>query len=132
MRLVVVTPERLVLDTDVEEVYAPGVMGQFGVLPKHVTFLTALASGELRYRERGTDRYMAVSGGVCEVLDDTATILADTAEAASEIDVDRASAAEKRAIDALSRAAAGSLEHTELRAAAERAANRRAVAARAR
>ncbi len=132
MRLVVITPERLALDTPIEEVYAPGVMGEFGVLPKHVNFLTALAPGEVRYRESGTDRYMAVSGGVCEVLDDGVTILADTAEPAEDIDVERAAAAERRALDHLEKLTPGSPECDEMRAAAGRATVRRQVAARAR
>ena len=123
MHLLVVTPDRQVLDAEVEEIYAPGLSGQFGVLPKHVSFVTALVPGEIRY--------MAVSGGVCEVSGDTVTILADTAEPASEIDLDRAIAAEKRAAERLPREAWGSAEHDETLAAAARAGARRQVAARA-
>ena len=83
MRLLLVTPAREVLDAEVEEVYAPGVLGEFGVLPQHATFLTALDTGKLRYRTGGKDHYLEVSGGVCEVLGDTVTILADTAEEAT-------------------------------------------------
>ena len=90
MRLLLVTPERQLLDTDIEEVYAPGVLGQFGVLPEHVNFLTALGTGELRYRTKGADHYVAVSGGILEVLDDLVTVLADSAEFAEEISVTRA------------------------------------------
>lgn len=132
MRLVVITPERLALDTSIEEVYAPGVMGQFGVLPKHVNFLTALAPGEVRYRESGADRYMAVSGGVCEVLNDGVTILADAAEPAEDIDVERAATAERRALDCLKELPPGSPEYDEMRAAVGRATVRRQVATRAR
>lgn len=132
MRLVVVTPDRQALDTEVEEVYAPGVAGQFGVLPKHVSFVTALVAGELRYRERGADRYMAISGGVCEVSDDTVTILADTAEGAVDIDLERVASAERRAAEALPRLSWGTPEREEATAAAARAAARRQVAARSR
>ena len=131
MHLLVVTPDRQVLDAEVEEIYAPGLSGQFGVLPKHVSFVTALVPGEIRYKERGSDRFMAVSGGVCEVSGDTVTILADTAEPAAEIDLDRAIAAEKRAAERLPREAWGSAEHDETLAAAARAGARRQVAARA-
>ena len=131
MRLVVVTPERLVLDAEVEEIYAPGVMGQFGVLPEHVNFLTSLVPGEVRYREKGADRYLAIGGGVCEVVDDVVTILADTAETADEIDLERAVSAEQRAVAVLDSVAFGSAEYEEVRSAADRAAARRAVASRA-
>ena len=117
MRLVVVTPERLVLDAEVEEIYAPGVMGQFGVLPEHVNFLTSLVPGEVRYREKGADRYLAIGGGVCEVVDDVVTILADTAETADEIDLERAVSAEQRAVAVLDSVAFGSAEYEEVRSA---------------
>ena len=132
MRLVVVTPERQLLDVSVEEVYAPGIAGQFGVLPKHVSFLTALVPGEVRYREAGVDHYLAIGGGICEVVDDVVTILADSAEAATDIDVARAVAAEKQALERLTQLPTGSLEYDAERAAAERAAARRQVATRAR
>src|SRR5262245_66178557 len=97
MRFRLVTPARELLDLEVEEVYAPGVLGQFGVLPLHANFLTALEPGELRYRANGKDYYVAVSGGVCEVLDDVVTVLADAAEPAAEIDGARAREAEEEA-----------------------------------
>jgi F-type H+-transporting ATPase subunit epsilon len=132
MRLVVVTPDRHVLDTEVEEVYAPGVAGQFGVLPRHVNFLTALEPGEVRYREGGVDRYLAIGGGICEVVNDVVTILADSAEFAADIDLERAVAAEKRALEQIARLPWSAPDAEELRVAAARAAARRQVAARAR
>ena len=129
MRLVIVTPERQLLDATVEEVYAPGVAGQFGVLPLHVNFLTALTAGELRYREHGADHYLAVSGGILEVKDDVVTVLADTAEPAEEIDVERAAVAEKRAQEQITVLVFGSAEYVEVRAAIDRATTRRQVAA---
>lgn len=131
MRLLLVTPERQLLDTEVEEVYAPGVLGQFGVLPEHVNFLTALGTGELRYRTKGVDHHVAVSGGILEVLDDVVTVLADSAEAAEEIDVERARIAEERIKHALDRTAADAPEAADLQAALVRAANRQAVGAKA-
>ena len=131
MRFRLVTPSRELLDTEVEEVYAPGVLGQFGVLPLHANFLTALEPGELRYRANGRDHYVAVSGGVCEVLDDVVTVLADAAEPAGEIDVARARAAEQRAAAELDASDAESPEGLAARAALERAQNRIRVAARA-
>jgi F-type H+-transporting ATPase subunit epsilon len=131
MRFRLVTPARELLDLDVEEVYAPGVLGQFGVLPLHVNFLTALQTGELRYRANGKDFYVAVSGGICEVLDDVVTVLADAAEPAGEIDVERARLAERNAAGRLEIVEPDSPEGMEARAALERAQNRLKVAARA-
>jgi F-type H+-transporting ATPase subunit epsilon len=127
MRLLLVTPERQLLDTDIEEVYAPGVLGQFGVLPEHVNFLTALGTGELRYRSQGVDHYVAVSGGILEVLDDVVTVLADSAERAEEIDVERARLATERLQHALTRTSADAPEVKDLQSALVRAANRQTV-----
>ena len=131
LRLVLVTPESQLLDSEIEEVYAPGVLGQFGVLPEHVNFLTALGTGELRYRTQGVDHFVAISGGILEVLDDVVTVLADTAERAEEIDVERARVAAERLQHALARTSADAPEIADLQAALARAVNRQAVGARA-
>jgi F-type H+-transporting ATPase subunit epsilon len=92
-RLRIVTPERLLLDEEVEEVVAPGAAGEFGVLPDHITFLTTLAPGRLVYRI-GTERHViAIFGGYAEVVDNVMTVLADGAEPARQIDLEAARAA---------------------------------------
>ena len=65
--LEVVTPDRLVLSTEVDVVVCPGVEGQFAVLPGHIPFLSALDIGEMYYRKGGQTEYLAVSGGFAEV-----------------------------------------------------------------
>ncbi len=129
MRLQLVTPDRQVLDTDIEEVYAPGIQGQFGVLPEHVNFLTALDTGELRYRTDGKDHWAAVSGGVAEVLADGVTILADNAALADEVDVEAAKAAAASAEAGLKDAEPGTPEAIDLAAELAWAEARQAVAA---
>jgi F-type H+-transporting ATPase subunit epsilon len=97
IRLRVVTPSRLLLDDVVDEVTAPGVLGEFGVLPDHIAFLTLLVPGEMSYKE-GTARHsLAVSGGYAEVLDNVMTVLAPAAEFAGEINTDRARQAKETA-----------------------------------
>jgi F-type H+-transporting ATPase subunit epsilon len=87
IRLRVVTPSRLLLDEEVDEVTAPGALGEFGVLPNHITFLTLLEPGEMSFKQ-GVNRYfLAVSGGYAEVLDNAMTVLADSAEYPDEIDI---------------------------------------------
>ncbi len=130
MRLQLVTPNRQVLDTEIEEVYAPGTQGEFGVLPQHVNFLTSLDTGALRYRTDGKDHWVAVSGGVAEVLADGVTILADSAELAEEIDLDAAKASAASAEAGLKEAEAGTPEATDLAAEFAWAETRQAVAAR--
>jgi F-type H+-transporting ATPase subunit epsilon len=89
-RLRIVTPERELLDEDVEEVTAPGAAGEFGVLPDHIAFLTVLAPGRLIYKTGGRRHVLAVFGGYAEVADNVMTVLADGAELVSEIDAQRA------------------------------------------
>lgn len=97
IRLKVVTPGRLLLDEEVDEVTAPGVKGEFGVLPNHISFLTLLEPGEMSYKQGATKRFLAVSGGYAEVLDNVMTVLAPAAEFGVEIDVTRARAARETA-----------------------------------
>jgi F-type H+-transporting ATPase subunit epsilon len=93
----VVTPSRLLLDEEVDEVTGPGALGEFGVLPNHISFLGLLESGEMSYKQGATRRYLAVSGGYAEVLENVMTVLASAAEFGAEIDVARARAAKDKA-----------------------------------
>jgi F-type H+-transporting ATPase subunit epsilon len=97
LRLRIVTPERQLLDEEVDEVTAPGTVGEFGVLPNHVTFLSSLQPGRLLYKQRGQTHTLVVGGGFAEVSDNVMTILADSAEFANEINVDRARTALQKA-----------------------------------
>jgi F-type H+-transporting ATPase subunit epsilon len=96
-RLRIVTPERLLLDEEVEEVIAPGSAGEFGVLPDHITFLTALAPGRLVYRSGAQRNVVAIFGGYAEVVDNVMTVLADGAEPARQIDLEAARRAQQDA-----------------------------------
>ena len=101
IRLRVVTPSRLLLDEDVDEVTAHGELGEFGVLPNHIAFLSTLVAGELSYKQGTVKRTLVVSGGYAEVLNNVMTVLAPAAEFASEIDVSRAERAKARAETAM-------------------------------
>jgi F-type H+-transporting ATPase subunit epsilon len=90
LTLDIVTPERRVLSVTCDEVRAPGVQGGFGVRLNHEPFMTALDPGRLTYVEGGREHHFAVGGGFFQVADNRVIVLADTAEAAGEIDVDRA------------------------------------------
>ena len=97
IRLRIVTPTRLLIDQEVDEVTAPGVMGEFGVLPNHIAFLTLLVPGEMSYKQGMTKHYLAVSDGYAEVLNNVMTVLTSAAEFATEIDTGRAQHAKERA-----------------------------------
>ncbi len=101
LRLRIVTPERQVLDEEVEEVTAPGTAGEFGVLPNHVTFLSSLQPGRLLYKQRGQNHTLVIGGGFAEVSDNIMTVLADSAEAIKEINVERARTALQKAEESL-------------------------------
>jgi F-type H+-transporting ATPase subunit epsilon len=100
----IVTVERKLLEeSGIDEVIAPGVEGQLAVLPKHAAFMTMLAPGELILKKDGDEIPFAVTGGFFEVLNDKVIVLADAAERAEDIDMERAEQARQRAEQALER-----------------------------
>ena len=104
LTLELVTPDRAVVRESVDEIQIPGSEGYLGVLPGHTPLLTTLQVGELWFRQ-GDDRcYVSVAFGFAEILPDRVTILAQIAERAEEIDVDRAQEAARRSRDRLTRA----------------------------
>jgi F-type H+-transporting ATPase subunit epsilon len=97
----IVTPERLLVHEQVDEIQIPGWNGFFGVLPGHTPLLAALAVGELWYRKGQEKTFLSVAYGFAEVLPERVTILAQLAERAEDIDVERAEAAHRRAMERL-------------------------------
>ena len=77
IHLKVITPTELVVDEQVDEVVAPGLVGEFGILPGHVPFITTLHSGELKYKVGNSETKIVVEGGVADVRDDVVSILTD-------------------------------------------------------
>ncbi len=124
-----VTPERTVFSGDVTSLTAPSTEGLFGVLPGHAALLTSLATGLLSFVQNdGQSRQAAVSGGFAEVEKGRVVILAETAELADEIDVERARQALARAREALAQSPKG-VESEQLRQAIARAQSRLRAAA---
>lgn len=103
IRLDLVTPERLLLSEDVDEVVAPGFLGEFGVLPEHAHYLALLSIGVLKYRRGAETRKIAVGGGFAEVSPERVVVMAHVAERAEEIDVERARRARERAEEEMAR-----------------------------
>lgn len=126
LRLEVVTPHGSVLSQDVDEVVAPGSEGEFGVLPGHVPFVTMLKIGILIYRHGGTLGYIFINSGYAEVIDDIVLVLADSAEKAEKIDIERAREAMKRAEERLKKAT--EIDFVRAQASIERAITRIQVA----
>jgi F-type H+-transporting ATPase subunit epsilon len=102
LQLTIVSPERELYSGKVDMVLAPGVEGQLGILPNHIPLITQLAEGELCARVGDEEHYFAIHGGFMHVLPDQVTVLADVAERAEEIDIERAEAARQRALETLS------------------------------
>ena len=97
LQLEVVTPDNTVVSAEAEMVVCPGVEGEFGVLPEHVSLLSALKIGDMRYRAGGKDEYLFISGGFADVNNNVMTVLAESAERAADIDTARAQSAKERA-----------------------------------
>lgn len=100
-KLEIVTAEKAAFSDDVNALVAPGVAGELGILPHHTPLMTMLQPGELRIRKGAEEIIMAVSGGFLEVRPDKVVILADAAERAEDIDVERAQAARRRAEESI-------------------------------
>ena len=97
LQLSVVTPDKTVVSETVEMCICPGVAGEFGVLPNHVSILSALKIGDLRYRANGKDEHVFISGGFADMNNNVLSVLAESAEKAADIDEARARAAKERA-----------------------------------
>jgi len=121
IQLRIVTPDRELVEGEVSEVSIPGKEGYLGVLPGHAPLLTELQSGELTYRQDDMDFHVAIHWGFAEVLPDRVIILADIAERAEEIDVERAERARRRAEEYLKQPSESEAEIEEAREALRRA-----------
>jgi len=90
LHLKVITPLKLVIDEQVELVEGPGELGEFGILPGHVPFVTTLNPGFLKFRQGSETRSLVIHGGLAEVSNDNVRILTDSTEDPSSIDTDAA------------------------------------------
>ena len=129
----IVTPERRVFSEPITSLVAPGVEGQFGILVHHVPFISALQPGAIKIRnQENQELLLATSGGFFEITENRAVILADTAEFAAELDLERAQASLERARQRLRGELESDADHQRAEQALERAAARVRVAAQTR
>jgi F-type H+-transporting ATPase subunit epsilon len=101
LQLEIVTPERQVYSDTVDSVQLPGSEGELGVLPHHAPLVSTLGVGELRFRKDGTEESFAIVGGFLQVRPDRVVVLAETADLASDIDLEKAQEARREAERAL-------------------------------
>ena len=116
----VVTPERAVVHEQVDELEIPGAEGYFGVLPGHAPLFSELKVGEVGYRKGNTWSFLSVAWGFVEIQSNQVRLLAETAERAQEIDLDRATRAKERAEQRIAKGG-GDIDHRRALVALERA-----------
>ena len=114
LQLEIVTPEKLAYADEVDSVVLPGSEGELGVLPHHAPLISTLGAGELRLRKGGQEESFAIVGGFLQVLPDKVVVMAETADMASEIDLEKALEARRKAEQVLE---SGFVEGADLAAA---------------
>ena len=114
LQLEIVTPEKLAYQDEVDSVVLPGSEGELGILPHHAPLVSTLGAGELRLRKGGQEESFAIVGGFLQVLPDKVVVMAETADMASEIDLEKAQEARRKAEEALE---SGFVEGADLAAA---------------
>ena len=115
LQLLVVTPERRVLEAEADEVELPGAQGYLGILPGHAPLITLLGTGVLTCRKGGSSTVFAVSSGLAEVSHDRVSVLADSAEGAGEIDAAAAERDRSKAEEEMKSAGADTLDAVRAR-----------------
>ena len=130
----IVSPQRMVFQGEAESVTLPGVVAPFQVLYNHAPILTELEVGDIKVVDaQGRETHIATSGGFAEVRDNRMTVIAEAAEASTEIDTKRAERARERAAERVREARTnprGDIDQIRAEAALARATNRLQVAAR--
>lgn len=132
LTLELITPEKVAWSASADFVVLPAFEGEMGVLPGHQPFLVQLTAGEVRVTDHGQVKSFAVSGGFAEVKDDAVSLFAETAEAAEQIDAERAHQALERVKRAAAQVGMDSLQSAEMEAAMRRAQTRLRVSRRVR
>jgi F-type H+-transporting ATPase subunit epsilon len=130
IKVSVVTPDGPVYDSDVEMVSTKAQSGELGILPGHIPLVAPLAIGSVRLKKEGKTNLIAVSGGFLEVRPEQVTVLAQTAERAEDIDVERALRAKERAEQRLREAHQEDVDFRRAELALARAVNRLVVSGR--
>ncbi len=121
LKLTIITPEKVIVEKDVDEVVAPGWLGEFGVLPGHARFITLLNIGELKYKTGGKEEHLAVNWGFAEINQTRMTVLVETAEFDRDIDYKRALAAKQHAEEEIKKVSMIDAQYEAIEAALKRA-----------
>lgn len=119
MQLELITPEKVVLSQEIDELILNTPKGQIAILPHHANLLTKIAPGEMVVKSHGKESYLAVTGGFLEISNGKISILADFAVKSEEIIVEQAMKAEERANDMLKKKEEGISERDYALASSE-------------
>lgn len=128
INLQIVTVERKVYEDKVDSVVLPTLDGEIGILANHIPLVVVLSEGELRIRKGEKVDYLACSGGFARIHPDNILVLADAAEHAEEIDIERAEKARKKALETMKMAKVERPEYAVAAAALRRSIIRLKVA----
>ena len=120
----IVTPTRNLEEMVVSYVRCPGLDGSFGIMANHQEGIFSLDIGEIMVKTESETKYLSISGGFAEIVNDSVSILVETVESASDIDISRAEAALQRARDRNSSSDKENLDQMRLDSALSRALNR--------
>jgi len=121
LKLQLVTPERSIFEGEVDEFTAPGAVGPFTILHNHSPIVSALVPGNFRWRVGGQEQKMVLGGGFLEFHENSAVVLASSAERLQDVDLARAEASFRRAEERLQHKMDGTIDYDRARAARERA-----------
>lgn len=126
LSLKIATPEKVIYQNDIEQISVPTTTGEITILPHHVPLVSVLQAGELKIKDKAGEQVIAVSGGFLEIkANNEAVILADNAERAEEIDINRAEQARQRAVEQMEKAKAEEeVDYARLQAVLDREINR--------
>jgi F-type H+-transporting ATPase subunit epsilon len=128
LQIEIVTHSGIAYQGEVDSLVAPGIEGYFGMLPRHAPLIAELAIGDLRLRQGTRWTHFAIGGGILHLRDGRVVVMADSAELATDIDVDRARQAEQRARGRLALRRAADIDNRRAEIALARAVNRLRVA----
>mgnify|MGYP001586348723 CR=1 FL=1 len=120
LNLKIVTPERVLFEGEVTQVTLPSSSGQITILPHHITLISSLTAGEIRYQAEHQEGFIAIEGGFVEIVPHGLVVLADAGQMASEIDDTKVRQAIERAQKALETTGIQDRNYEMLRALIER------------
>ena len=124
LNLEIITPEKPIFRDQIEAVTIPGTLGSFQILKDHAPLISSFDTGVIKVKKASVESFYTTSGGTVEVNKNSVLILADSIEKISDIDIDRAEQAKRRAEELLQKKHEANIDEARAKAALNRALNR--------